>query len=81
MSSVEARITSSGQMSLPAAVRRRWNTSSVVVIDRGDYIVVRPRPVDVPSALQGSLPPRSSMSAEQMREAERLAERSSRSAR
>ncbi len=78
MSSVEARITSSGQMSLPAVIRRRWNTGSVVVIDRGDYIVVRPRPADVPSALEGSLPARSPLSAEQMRAAERSAEGSSR---
>jgi len=78
VSSVVAKITSSGQMSLPASVRRRWNTGSVVVVDRGDYIVVRPRPADVPSALLGSLPARDGMSAEEMREAERAAEGSSR---
>jgi len=78
VSSVQARITSSGQMSLPAGVRRRWKTSSVVVVDRGDYIVVRPMPADVPAALKGSLPARSRLSAEEMRAAERSSEGSSR---
>jgi bifunctional DNA-binding transcriptional regulator/antitoxin component of YhaV-PrlF toxin-antitoxin module len=79
MSSVEARITSSGQMSLPAPVRRRWNARSVVVVDRGDYIVVRPVPTDAVQALKGSLPARSALSAEQMRARERSSEGSSRS--
>jgi len=74
MSSVEARITSSGQMSLPASVRHRWQTKSVVVVDRGDYIVVRPVPVDAAQALKGSLPARSPLSAEQMRAGERSSE-------
>lgn len=78
MSSVEARITSSGQMSLPASVRRRWKANSVVVVDRGDYIVVRPLPADIAAALKGSLPGRSPLSAENMRAAERSAEGPSR---
>lgn len=65
-------------MSLPASVRRRWKTNSVVVVDRGDYIVVRPMPADVPVALKGSLPRRSRLSAEAMRAAERSSEGSGR---
>ncbi len=78
MAAVEARITTSGQMSLPAALRRRWQTNSVVVVDKGDYIIVRPRPADVPSALKGSLRAHGPLNADQMRQAEREAEGSSR---
>lgn len=78
MAAVEARITTSGQMSLPAALRRRWQTNCVVVVDKGDYIIVRPRPVDVPSALKGSLRAHSQLAAEQMRQAEREVEGSGR---
>jgi predicted nucleic acid-binding protein len=35
-----------GQISLPAAVRRRWGTSVAAVEDHGDSVVVRPIPDD-----------------------------------
>jgi bifunctional DNA-binding transcriptional regulator/antitoxin component of YhaV-PrlF toxin-antitoxin module len=53
-SPVQAKVTRNGQISLPAEIRRRWMAASVVVIDRGDYVIVRPVPDDVVSALQGS---------------------------
>ena len=53
--SVEAKITGSGQLSLPAALRKRWRATAVLVIDRGDYAIVRPIPADIPTALRGSL--------------------------
>ncbi len=74
----EARITSSGQMSLPISIRKRWGTRAVVVVDKGDYAIVRPLPEDVPSALKGSLPAKSGISSEQMRADERAAEGSGR---
>lgn len=49
------RITSAGQLSIPAAVRRRWGTSRVAVEDLGDRIVVRPVPEDPIRAARGSL--------------------------
>ena len=55
MGATEAKITSSGQFSLPAALRKRWHVDAVLVIDRGDYAIVRPIPQDIPSALKGSL--------------------------
>ena len=55
MGSVEAKITGSGQVSLPAALRKRWRATTVLVIDRGDYAIVRPIPADIPTALKGSL--------------------------
>jgi AbrB family looped-hinge helix DNA binding protein len=50
-----ARITSSGQVSLPAAVRRRWGTSRVAIEDEGDRLIVKPVPDDPIAAVRGIL--------------------------
>ncbi len=42
-------------MSLPAAIRRRWGTSVVVLEDLGDHVVVRPLPEDPIAAARGAL--------------------------
>jgi len=56
-----ARITSAGQLSLPARIRRRWATASVSIEDRGDSVVLRPIPDDPIAAaagfLKGRVPP------------------------
>jgi bifunctional DNA-binding transcriptional regulator/antitoxin component of YhaV-PrlF toxin-antitoxin module len=49
-----SKVTPNGQISLPAELRRRWQTSAVLVIDRGSYAIVRPVPEDVPTALRGA---------------------------
>lgn len=49
-----AKVTGNGQISLPAALRRRWQAGSVLVIDRGDYAIVRPIPDDPVAALRGA---------------------------
>jgi bifunctional DNA-binding transcriptional regulator/antitoxin component of YhaV-PrlF toxin-antitoxin module len=49
------RITTAGQVSLPAAVRRRWGTSVVAIEDLGDRVVVRPLPEDPIAAARGAL--------------------------
>lgn len=36
------RISKGGQVSVPAAIRNRWQTNTVVLDDRGDHLVVRP---------------------------------------
>lgn len=36
------RLTSSGQISVPAEVRRRWATSQVRIVDHGSHLVVEP---------------------------------------
>lgn len=79
MTGTTARITANGQISLPAELRRRWGAQRVIVIDKGEYAIVRPLPEDIPAALRGSLPPGTAMSAEEMRAQERAAERSTRS--
>jgi len=53
----QAKVTSSGQISLPAALRRRWGAARVLVIDRGDYAIVRPMPEDIVGFLRGSITP------------------------
>jgi bifunctional DNA-binding transcriptional regulator/antitoxin component of YhaV-PrlF toxin-antitoxin module len=53
MTAVRAKVTRNGQVSLPAELRHRWGAGSVLVIDRGDYAIVRPIPEDAVAALQG----------------------------
>ena len=50
-----AKITTGGQVSIPAGVRRRWGTKRVAIEDLGDRLIVRPLPDDPVAALQGSL--------------------------
>jgi len=50
-----AHITSAGQLSVPATVRRRWNTSWVLLEDHGDHLIVRPTAEDPVAAARGSL--------------------------
>jgi len=49
------RITSGGQVSIPAAIRHRWGTSTVVLDDQGDRIVLEPAPDDPIAAAEGAL--------------------------
>ncbi len=36
------KLSKGGQVSVPAAIRNRWQTNTVVIDDRGDHLVVRP---------------------------------------
>jgi bifunctional DNA-binding transcriptional regulator/antitoxin component of YhaV-PrlF toxin-antitoxin module len=54
MDAARARVTASGQVSLPAALRRRWGAAAVLVIDKGGYAIVRPVPDDPIGTLRGS---------------------------
>jgi bifunctional DNA-binding transcriptional regulator/antitoxin component of YhaV-PrlF toxin-antitoxin module len=47
-------ISSGGQVSVPAAVRKRWAARAVLAEDRGDHIVLRPAPEDPVSAAVGA---------------------------
>jgi bifunctional DNA-binding transcriptional regulator/antitoxin component of YhaV-PrlF toxin-antitoxin module len=49
------RISQGGQISVPADVRRRWGTSTLLLEDQGDRIVLRPASEDAISAAEGSL--------------------------
>jgi bifunctional DNA-binding transcriptional regulator/antitoxin component of YhaV-PrlF toxin-antitoxin module len=64
-----ARITRGGQVSVPAEIRRRWQTNTVAIEDLGDRLVMRPLPDDPIAALRGAFKGR--VSSEGLREAAR----------
>jgi AbrB family looped-hinge helix DNA binding protein len=47
------KVSSNGQVSIPAEARARWNVDQVVVVDLGDRVVVRPLPNEPVSTLRG----------------------------
>jgi bifunctional DNA-binding transcriptional regulator/antitoxin component of YhaV-PrlF toxin-antitoxin module len=49
------KVTSAGQLSLPARIRRRWGTRRVAIEDHGDSVVIRPFPDDPIAAAAGAL--------------------------
>lgn len=54
MDGTQVKVSRNGQVSVPAAVRHRWGTSTVLIIDRGDYAIVRPVPDEPIEALRGA---------------------------
>jgi bifunctional DNA-binding transcriptional regulator/antitoxin component of YhaV-PrlF toxin-antitoxin module len=73
MTATRATVSRNGQVSVPAAVRHRWHTRSVLVIDKGDYAIVRPIPDDPINTLEGAHAG-PGMTTEKARGAERAAE-------
>jgi bifunctional DNA-binding transcriptional regulator/antitoxin component of YhaV-PrlF toxin-antitoxin module len=70
------RITRGGQVSIPAAIRHRWGTSTVALDDQGDRIVIEPAPDDPIAAAEGALAPEvRAMDVTRLRRAARTAER------
>lgn len=49
------RVTKGGQISIPAAIRHRWGTSTVMLDDQGGRIVIEPAPDDPIAAAEGAL--------------------------
>ena len=47
------KVSSNGQVSIPAEARARWNVEQVVIVDLGDRVVVRPLPDEPVAALKG----------------------------
>lgn len=47
------KISSNGQVSIPADTRARWHSERVVVVDLGDRVVIRPLPGDPVGTLVG----------------------------
>jgi bifunctional DNA-binding transcriptional regulator/antitoxin component of YhaV-PrlF toxin-antitoxin module len=52
------KITASGQISLPAEVRQRWEVKRVRLIDLGDHVEVHPLPDHVVASTVGAFAPR-----------------------
>ena len=69
------RISSGGQVSVPAAVRARWQTSTVIAEDHGDRLILRPAPDDPIAAARGALKDRAIGPSELIRAEERELER------
>jgi bifunctional DNA-binding transcriptional regulator/antitoxin component of YhaV-PrlF toxin-antitoxin module len=73
---LRTRISRGGQISIPAAVRRRWATDNVLIEDSGgDELVLRPLPADPIDAAIGSLPLPAGLTAERLRARARTEER------
>ena len=49
------KISKGGQLSLPARIRHRWGTSTVLLDDQGDRVVLEPAPDDPIAAAEGAL--------------------------
>lgn len=50
----KGKLTTGGQVTIPAAVRHRWRTRRVHVEDHGDHVVVRPADEDPIDRLYGA---------------------------
>jgi AbrB family looped-hinge helix DNA binding protein len=64
-------ISKGGQISVPAEIRKRWQTRRLQVEDRGDELVIRPAPEDPIAAARGIFKGRSTYSSEDLRHMER----------
>lgn len=47
------KVSSNGQVSIPAETRSRWHAERVIVVDLGDRIVMRPLADDPVRSLRG----------------------------
>ena len=47
------KVSSNGQVSIPAEARARWQADHVMVVDLGDRVVMRPLPEDRFGSLVG----------------------------
>jgi AbrB family looped-hinge helix DNA binding protein len=75
MSMKMLKISTGGQVSIPAEIRKRWGTRRLTIEDHGDSIVLRPIPDDPVAAARGALKGRIPASDELRRQA-RLDEQS-----
>lgn len=68
------KVTSGGQVSVPAEIRRRWGTSTLALEDHGDRIVLFPAADDPVAAARGGLRELAPTASEELRRAARVAE-------
>lgn len=50
-----AHVSRGGQVSIPAPIRHRWDTDTLLLEDRGEEVALRPMPRDPLAAAIGSL--------------------------
>lgn len=53
VTSYTMKVSSNGQVSIPADARTRWHTERVLVVDLGDRVVIRPLVPDPVESLIG----------------------------
>ena len=63
------KVSSNGQVSIPAEARARWGADRMLVVDLGDRIVMRPMPDDPIGDLRGKYKGRGPSSDEARRQA------------
>lgn len=63
------KVSSNGQVSIPAEARARWGADRMLVVDLGDRIVMRPMPDDPIGDLRGRYAGRGPSSDEARRQA------------
>lgn len=61
------KITSSGQVSIPADIRRRWNVERVAIVDEGERVILVPVPDDPIAAASGAFAGRLRTTTDEMR--------------
>lgn len=66
-----AHVTRGGQVSIPAPIRHRWDTDTLLLEDRGDEVVLRPVPRDPLGAAIGALRLPRGLTTDSMRERSR----------
>lgn len=64
-------ISKGGQISVPADIRKRWQTRRLRLEDRGDEIVITPAPEDPIAAARGVFKGRSTYTSDELRRLER----------
>lgn len=69
------KISKGGQISIPASIRHRWGTSTLVLEDGGDRIVLEPAADDPIAAAEGALAEFGPIDPRGLRRAAREAER------
>ena len=55
MHMVRLKISKGGQVSIPAPIRKRWGTSTLIAEDLGDRLLLRPAQDDPIAAARGAL--------------------------
>jgi bifunctional DNA-binding transcriptional regulator/antitoxin component of YhaV-PrlF toxin-antitoxin module len=63
------KVSSNGQVSIPAEARARWGATRMLVLDLGDRIVMRPLPDDPLGEIRGKYRGRGPSTDEARREA------------
>lgn len=74
MAATVMKISRNGQISLPAAVRHRWNVDRVIVIDTPGGLMVRPFDPDAVDRIRGKYHRPGAPSVDEVKAAERRIE-------